>query len=109
ERYVSMARPVGVGYGAGRVYDPATGTQRGGGVYTTAGVGVGIGSRGNEPGSSEKGRAVMETELSEKGLPEGATAAPVAGFLYFPISRTKRATYQLEYMLNGNRVKLEFQ
>ena len=51
----------------------------------------------------------METELSEKGLPEGATAAPVAGFLYFPISRTKRATYQLEYMLNGNRVKLEFQ
>jgi len=109
QRDVSVSPTVGVGYGSGRVYDPATGTQRGGGVYTAAGVGVGIGSRGNEPGSSEKDRAVMETELSEKGLPEGATAAPVAGFLYFPISRTKKATYQLEYMLNGNRVKLECQ
>jgi hypothetical protein len=109
QRDVSVSPTVGVGYGSGSVYDPATGTQRGGGVYTTAGVGVGIGSQGSEPASSEKDRAVMETELSEKGLPEGATAAPVAGYLYFPISRTKKATYQLEYMLNGNKVKLEFQ
>jgi hypothetical protein len=109
QRDVSVSPTVGVGYGSGKVYDPATGTQRGGGVYTTAGVGVGIGSRGNESGSSEKDRAVMETELSEKGLPEGATAAPVAGFLYFSISRAKKATYRLEYILNRNQVELEFQ
>jgi hypothetical protein len=109
QRDVSVSPTVGVGYGSGSVYDPATGTQRGGGVYTTTGVAVGIGSKGGEPGSSEKDRAVMETELSEKGLPEGATTAPIAGYLYFPISRSKKATYQLEYMLNGNKVKLAFQ
>ena len=109
QRDVSVSPTVGVGYESGSVYDPATGTQRRGGVYTTTGVAVGIGSRGGEPGSSEKDRAVMETELSEKGLPEGATTAPIAGYLFFPISRTKKTTYQLEYMLNGNKVKLAFQ
>jgi hypothetical protein len=109
QRDVSVSPTTSVGYGSGSAYDPATGTQRRGGVYTTAGVAVAIASPGGEPGSSEKDRAVMETELSEKGLPEGATAAPVAGYLYFPISRTQKATYQLEYMLNGNKVKLAFQ
>jgi hypothetical protein len=53
QRDVSVSPTVGVDYGSGSVYDPATGTQRRGGVYTTAGVGVGLGSQGNEPGSSE--------------------------------------------------------
>jgi hypothetical protein len=109
QRDVSVSPTAGVGYESGSAYDPATGTQRRGGVYTTAGVAVAIASPGGEPGSSEKDRAVMETELGEKGLPEGATTAPVAGYLYFPISRTQKATYQLEYMLNGNKVKLAFQ
>ena len=109
QRDVSVSPTASVGYESGSAYDPATGTQRRGGVYTTAGVAVAIASPGGEPGSSEKDRAVMETELSEKGLPEGATTAPVAGYLYFPISRTQKATYQLEYMLNGNKVKLAFQ
>ena len=108
QRDVSVSPTAGVGYGSGSAYDPATGMQRRGGVYTTAGVAVAIASPGGEPGSSEKDRAVMETELSEKGLQEGATTAPVAGYLYFPISRTQKATYQLEYMLNGNKVKLAF-
>jgi hypothetical protein len=109
QRDVSISPTASVGYGSESAYDPATGTQRRGGVYTTTGVAVAIASPGGEPGSSEKDRAVMETELSEKGLPEGATTAPVAGYLYFPISRTQKATYQLEYMLNGNKVKLAFQ
>jgi hypothetical protein len=108
QRDISVSPTMGVGYESGSVYDPSAGTQRRGGVYTTAGVGVGIGSQGNEPGSSEKDRAVMETELNEKGLPEGATAAPVAGYLYFPISRSKKATFQMEYVLNGNKVTLKF-
>jgi hypothetical protein len=102
QRDVSVSPTAGVGYGSGSGYDPATGTQRRGGVAVT------IASPGGEPGSSEKDRAVMETELNEKSLPEGATTAPVAGYLYFPISRTQMATYQLEYMLNGNKVKLAF-
>jgi hypothetical protein len=69
-------------------------------------VGVGIGSRGDQPGSSEKDRSVMETELSEKGLPEGTASAPVAGYLYFSIPRNKKVAYQLEYMLNGEKVLL---
>jgi len=109
QRDVSVSPKAGVGYGSGSAYDPATGTQRRGGVYTTAGVAVAIAPPGGEPSSSEKDRAVMETELSEKGLPEGATTAPVAGYLYFPLSRTQKPTYQLEYMLNGNKVTLAFQ
>jgi hypothetical protein len=108
QRDITVSPSVGVGYGSGTVYDPATGTQRRGGVYTSTGVGVGIGSKGSDPGSSEKDRGVMETELSEKGLPEGTTATPVAGYLYFPISRTKKATYDLQYTLNENRLKLTF-
>lgn len=109
QRDISVSPTVGIGYESGSVYDPVTGTQRRGGVYTSTGVGVGIGSKGSQPGSSEKDRTVMETELSEKGLPEGTTATPVAGYLYFPISRAKKATYQLEYLLNGKSVKLNFQ
>jgi hypothetical protein len=46
----------------------------------------------------------METEFSEKGLPEGAAAAPVAGYVYFPLVRKKNASLQLEFVLNGNKV-----
>jgi hypothetical protein len=49
----------------------------------------------------------METELSEKGLPEGSSAAPVAGYVYFPCpSPKKKANYQLSYVLNGTKVVL---
>jgi hypothetical protein len=58
------------------------------------------------PREGFKDLAAMETELSEKGLPEGTTAAPVAGYLYFPLPRNKQAIYQLEYTLNGQKVLL---
>jgi len=96
QREVSVSPTAGFGYGSGSGYDPATGTQRRGGVAVT------IASPGGEPGSSEKDREVRETERNEKGLPEGATPAPVAGYFYFPIFRTRMATHQLEYRLNGN-------
>jgi hypothetical protein len=49
----------------------------------------------------------MEAELDEKGLHEGALATPVAGYLYFPLAKkAKNAHYELEYMLNGNKVVL---
>src|SRR5215475_11637214 len=69
-RDISVYPSVGVGYGSGG-YDPVTGTREPGGTYKQVGVGVGIGGSRSQPGSSDKDRSAMETELSEKGLPEG--------------------------------------
>jgi len=103
DRDITVSPTVGVGYeNAG--YDPVTGTRGGGGMTRSAGVMVGIGGSGPKPASTDRDRAVMETELSEKGLPEGAAAAPVSGYVYFPIARKKNASLQLEYVLNGNKV-----
>jgi hypothetical protein len=48
----------------------------------------------------------MELELSEKGLPQGNTATPVSGYVYFALSKNKNATYQLEYMHKDNKIVL---
>jgi hypothetical protein len=109
QRDVTVAPAVSVGYQTGTAYDPATGTVRGGGVYTGVGVGVGVGRRGNQPGASDKDRSVMETELTEKGLPEGEAANPVAGYVYFQIPRRKNAKYELQYKLNGNPVQMDLE
>jgi hypothetical protein len=101
-RDITVVPEVGVGYESGG-YDPVSGTQRRGGVYKQAGVGVGIGGNGLPSGSTDKDRAAMETELSEKGLPEGASSAPVAGYIYFPIERKKNSTMTLEYTVNGEK------
>jgi hypothetical protein len=107
ERDITVSPVAGVGYSIGRYYDPATRTERRvSGVTTTAGVGVGIGGAGSAPASTAQDRATMELELSDKGLPEGSTTTPVSGYIYFPISQNKKATYQLEYLLNGQKVVL---
>jgi hypothetical protein len=70
-------------------------------------LGFGIGSPGGQGGGTGADRKVMEAELDEKGLHEGALATPVAGYLYFPLAKkAKNAHYELEYMLNGNKVVL---
>jgi hypothetical protein len=102
DRDITVSPTVGVGYGNGG-YDPVTGTRTGGGVTQSAGVMVGIGG-GPKPASSDKDRAVMETELSEKGLPEGMTSTPVSGYIYFPVTRKKNARLELQYKLNGTTV-----
>jgi len=104
-RDVSVYPSVGVGYGSGG-YDAATGTRAPGGIYTQAGVGVGIGGSGSQPGSSDQDRSAMETELSEKGLPEGSASAPVSGYVYFPVERKKNQTLTLEYRMGGEKVEL---
>ena len=103
DRDITVSPTVGVGYESAG-YDPVTGTRGGGGVTRSTGVMVGIGGNRPNPASTDKDRAVMETELSEKGLPEGAAAAPVAGYVYFPLVRKKNASLQLEFVLNGNKV-----
>jgi len=104
-RDIAVYPTTSIGYNSGPVYDPVTGTPQGGGVYTQTGVGVAV-RNPNGPGVSDKDRSVMETELSEKGLPEGATSSPVAGYVYFPILSKKRADYQLEYVSDGKKLVL---
>lgn len=105
DRNVVIFPTAGVGYGGG--IDPITGQPRRGGVGTSVGVGVGIGGqRPPEPEASRADRRTMTLELREKGLPEGNTMSPVAGYLYFSVPQKKKVKYQLEYMLNGKKVVL---
>jgi len=105
-RDVAIYSTVYVGYESGT--DPLTG-QRVHGVDTAAGVGVGVGGYpGAAPASTDRDRDVMELELSEKGLPQDTESAPVAGYLYFSLPKGgKKATNQLEYTLNGQKVLLK--
>ncbi len=96
-----------IGYQTGTI-DPVTGQRRPGGVVYGTGVGVGgpvPGGPRDKSGSADP--RALETELSEKALPEGNTMAPVSGYIYFPIAdKKKKQKYQLEYTLNGNKVVL---
>ncbi|MGA8151220.1 MAG: hypothetical protein WB952_09750 [Terriglobales bacterium] len=105
DRDVTVSPSYGVTYQSGRGYDPVTGTS-GSGVTHTAGVLVGVGHPGPNPASTDKDRSAMEAELSEKGLPEGAAATPVSGYVYFPLSSQKKNAVQLEYKLGGEKVVL---
>jgi hypothetical protein len=101
---VIISPTAGVGYGTG--IDPISG-QRRGGVITGGGVGVGVGSsQPKSPATADADRRTMELELNEKGLPQGSSAVPVSGYIYFSVPQKKNAKYQLEYVLNGNQVVL---
>jgi len=105
-RDVSIQPRVGVAYETGT--DPYTG-QRRSGTTTTSGVDVIVGPKQpSGPPYQEEDRRTMELELRDKGLPEGATSAPVSGYLYFSQLRKKNAKYQLEYTANGEKVVLVF-
>jgi hypothetical protein len=91
-----------VGYESGT--DPYTG-RRVHGVYTGAGVGVGPADPGPPfpapPGSAPQDRMILESQLSDKALPQGSFSTPVAGFLYFPIKAIKKksnSAYQMNYL-----------
>lgn len=105
---VTVSSGGSIGYESGGI-DPVTGQRRSGGVVTSAGVGVGVGSP--EPNSrpdtnSEADRRAMVLELREKGLPEGDKDGPVAGYVYFAVSPKKNRKYQVEYNWNGSKVVL---
>src|SRR5262245_44165712 len=95
---------VEIGFEKDERIDPVTGQrEKVGGVYTTTGAGVGIGSKGGPP--TERDLEAMERELSDKGLPEGNAKRPVAGYLYFPLSEKKKGdTYELECTLGGAKM-----
>lgn len=75
-------------------------------VHAEGQVGVEM-DYGPPQSASEKERATVQAELTDKALPEGKASSPVAGYLYFPIlSRTKHTALQLDYETNGSRVIL---
>jgi hypothetical protein len=39
----------------------------------------------------------MAAELKDKQLPDGSTAKPVAGYVYFPVPDNPKVTLALEY------------
>ncbi len=98
QRDITVSPSVGVGR--------ESGTYAGHGIYTEAGVAIEVSEPGSHSGSSERDRDAMLTELSEKGLPEGTASAPVAGYLYFPLTKKKNTPLQLDCVLNGNKVFL---
>ena len=105
-RHVTIYPTTGIGYETGGGFDPVTGRRRGG-VVTSAGVGVGIGSeRPPVPTSNDADRRTMELELQEKGVPEGNTSSPVAGYLYFSMPEKSKGSYELVYMAGDKKVVL---
>ena len=98
QRDITVSPSVGVGY--------ESGPYGGHGTYKAVGVAVAVSEPGSHSGSSDRDRDTMQTELSEKGLPEGTASAPVAGYLYFPLTKKKNTALQLEFVLNGNTVAL---
>lgn len=102
---LNASATVHVGYESGT--DPQTG-QRVHGVETGVGVGVGMGRDPDAPpAATDRDRDLMELELTEKGLPDDMVSVPVAGYLYFSLSKgNKKAAHQLEYTLNGKKISL---
>ncbi len=92
-----------VGYESGT--DPYTG-RRVHGTYTATEVGVAAGDgpgppRYPSPGGYPQDRALLESQLWDKSLPEGDIRRPTAGYLYFPVSLLKKKSdnvYQLQYL-----------
>jgi hypothetical protein len=102
-RNVNVASSVGVGYESGTYVDANGQTQHVHGVTTSAGTAVAVGP--NATGRTD--RDTMETELTEKGLPEGTFSIPASGYLYFAITKKKKgAKLLLEYSLNGSKIAL---
>jgi hypothetical protein len=53
------------------------------------------------PGSTPQDRMTLESQLSDKALPQGRFSEPVAGFLYFPVKAIKKKSngaYEMNYL-----------
>jgi hypothetical protein len=90
--------------------DPATGRR-----VNTVGTyeGVGVSNAPNRPpqyptGSSNADADRMETQLEKWALPEGKATAPVAGYLYFPVSaKRSKGALGLQYAHDGSSANLK--
>jgi hypothetical protein len=75
-------------------------------IGVTTGIGV-IGSGGGRPtANTPADRTTMERELRDKSLPEGKIDKSVAGYVYFPVTSGRSATYDLEYTAKDQVVRI---
>lgn len=90
--------------------DPVTG-RRVNNVGTYEGVGVSnYPTQPSAPpsNSSRVDADRMEADLRKWALPEGKTTAPVAGYLYFPVSpKRSKGALELEYAHDGSSANLK--
>jgi hypothetical protein len=100
---VTVTPVTNIGYDSGGrdIY----GNRQAGGMTTSSGAIVGISN--DKKGGTEGDRKTMETELRDKALPQGEVIQPVSGYLYFPVSTSKKVQYELEYSNNGQVVRLQ--
>ncbi len=105
-REVTVSPQTTISYESGpRYYDPYAGRVRGGGVRTSAGVGVGIGEARTVAHPADQ--RVREFELKDQGLAEGIPNGHVEGYLYFPIkAKRKSAPLELVYRPLGSPAEL---
>ena len=98
-----------VGYESGT--DPVTG-RKVHDVYTSTGVGVGIGNDGRYPpvyNGPPVDRDMLQAQLRARSLPEGKFDHAIAGYLFFPRAGFKTqqdGRYALEYLMDSKEVVL---
>ena len=105
-REVTVSPQTTISYESGpRYYDPYEGRVRGGGLQTSAGVGIGIDE--TQTGAHPVDRRVRELELQDKALAEGIVNKRVEGYLYFPVKAKHKATpLDLVYRPLGSAAEL---
>jgi hypothetical protein len=109
EQKVGVDSTSSVGYERGTSRDPHSGTTTSrGGVYQRESVGVGVpmGGKRQAPEAAEQNRMAIANELSEKALPETSAWEPVAGYLYFSVSKKSKDGYELVYMAGEKKIVL---
>ncbi len=110
EHKAGVSTESGIGYERGTSRDPYSGTTTTRtGVYERQSVGVGI-PIGGKPQSPDQAaaddRRAIEAELREKGLPENSAWEPVAGYLYFHMSKKPKDGFELVYTVNEKKIVL---
>ena len=117
----------GVSVGHGTYTDPVTG-RRTSGTVTETDAGVGVGGPAPQPcrgyncdstaplppisqPSPVQTANTISQDLWEKSLPDGKTAHPVAGYLYFPkpSRKAKDAAWELRYENANGKMRLPLQ
>ena len=98
-----------VGYETGRSRDPYGNTTSRSGVYQRESVGVGVpvgGKRETPEANVAEMRRAIAAELRNKGLPETSAWEPVAGYLYFAVTKKSKDGYELVYTLDERKIVL---
>jgi len=112
EHTPGVTRSSEIGYGRTTGRDSCGDRTSSGGIYTRESVGVGVPVGGSSQPSLPEGsvpqsnRRAIEAELTEKGLPQVESWAPVAGYLYFSVPKKKKDGYELVYTMGDKKVVL---